>query len=280
MFRLASISKPLTALAAMSLLEEGKLDLDAPIQRYVPSFPQKRWPVTLRMLLSHQSGIRHYEGDEMSSTRHYGGVVDGLRIFAGDPLAHEPGTKYLYSSYGFNLAGAAVEAAAGMPYWQAVSRRVLQPSGAAALRPDHVYQLIPHRARGYLLGRDGSLQNCGLADTSYKLPGGGWMGSAESLVQVGEAVVDGRLLKPETMRLMWTPVPLKGGKSTGYALGWGVNRLGSEVFYEHSGGQQGTSTHWIVAPGLRAQVVVLANLESAPATEIARELLAELMEGK
>lgn len=275
-FRFASISKPLTAVAAMALVEQGRLDLDAPIQRYVPSFPAKPWPVTLRQLLSHQSGIRHYKGDEFASTRHYGSVREALAIFADDPLEHEPGTKYLYSTYGFNLAGAAVEAAAGMPYWQWTSQKVIQPAAAGSLRPDHVYQLIPYRVRGYLRSQEGVLMNCGLADTSNKLPGGGWVGTAESLLRVGTSLMQGKLLSPETLKLMWTPVPLKDGKATGYGLGWGVNRIGTETYYEHSGGQQGASTHWIVMPGRRIQVVVLANLESAPAADIARGILAEM----
>jgi CubicO group peptidase (beta-lactamase class C family) len=279
-FRFASLSKPLTSLTAMSLAEQGRLDLDAPVQRYLPSFPEKQWPVTTRMLLANQGGIRHYEGDEFASTRHYGGVAEALQIFSGEPLRYEPGTRYLYSTYGFNLAGAVVEAAAGVPYWQAVAQRVLQPSGAPSLRPDHVYQLIPHRVRGYLRAEDGALRNCALADTSNKLPGGGWVGTAESLIRVGAALLDGRLLKPESVRAMWTPVPLKDGKSTGYGLGWGANRMNGVSFHEHSGGQQGASTHWIIVPGKQIQVVVLANLEGAPAREIAQALLEELLRTK
>lgn len=276
-FRFASISKPLTAIAALVLVQQGRLDLDAPVQRYVPYFPEKQWPVTVRQLLSHQAGIRHYKGDEFASTRHYSSLREALAVFAADPLEHEPGTKYVYSTYGFNLAGAAVEAAAGMPYWQWTAQQVLLPAGADSLRPDHVYQLIPYRVRGYLRSPEGVLMNCGLADTSNKLPGGGWVGTAESLLRVGNALMEGKLLAPETLRAMWTPVPLKDGKSTGYGLGWGVNRLGAEIYYEHSGGQQGASTHWIVMPGKKVQVVVLANLESAPATDIARGILAELI---
>src|SRR5262245_53348773 len=99
MFRLASVSKPVTATAVMQLVERGKLDLDAPIQRYVPSFPEKRWPVTPRLLLAHLGGVRHYTEGEFGSTRRYQSATEALHIFKDDPLAHEPGTKFLYTSY-------------------------------------------------------------------------------------------------------------------------------------------------------------------------------------
>src|SRR5439155_19056924 len=102
-YRLGSISKPITAVAAMQLVERGKLDLDAAIQIYVPSFPKKPWPITVRQLLGHLSGIRHYRGNEIESTRHYASLVEGLAIFKDDPLLFEPGTKYSYTTYGYSL---------------------------------------------------------------------------------------------------------------------------------------------------------------------------------
>jgi CubicO group peptidase (beta-lactamase class C family) len=132
-FRLASISKTFTAVAAMSLVERGQLDLDAEVQQYV-SFPRKKWPITTRQLLSHQSGIRHYKGADFNSTQHYGGVMEALAIFASDPLEHQPGTKYLYSSYGFNLAGAVVERVARKSFVEYVREAVLVPLDAFFLK--------------------------------------------------------------------------------------------------------------------------------------------------
>lgn len=277
-FRLASISKPLTALAAMSLVESGKLDLDSPVQKYIPSFPEKPWPVTMRLLMSHQAGIRHYAGDEFNSVRHFAGVTQSIEIFSQDPLVHEPGTKYLYSTYGFNLAGAVVESASGEPYARFVQRAVLEPAGVTGIQPDDVFALIPFRVRGYAKRDDGSLRNCGLADTSNKLPGGGWLGTAESVARLGWALLEGHLIAGNTRVLMWAAVPMKSGKPSAYGLGWGINQIGNETYYEHSGGQQGTSTHWIVMPSRRISIAVLTNLESSPATGIARELLRIVVE--
>ncbi|WP_321477811.1 serine hydrolase domain-containing protein [uncultured Paludibaculum sp.] len=276
-FRLASLSKPFTAVAALKLVEAGKLDLDAEIQNYLPSFPRKQWPVTMRELLSHLSGIRAYEGDEISITRHYGDVIGGLEIFEKDPLLHEPGTKYFYSTYGFNVAGAVVQAISGMPFAAFVEENILRPSGAVTMRPDSVFDIIPNRARGYYLPADGKLQNCGLADTGYKLPGGGWVAAATDITQFARALMDEKLLNPETMHMMWSSNKLKDGSTNSYGLGWNNERHNGLRLATHSGGQQGTSTFLILCPERKISVVVLANLESAPVREIALELFDEMV---
>lgn len=280
MYRLASISKPFTAVAALMLVEQGKLVLDAPVQRYVPSFPEKPQPVSLRDLLSHQSGIRHYRADnsDMNSTTHYWSVQQALSMFAADPLEFEPGTKYLYTSYGFNLAGAAVENAAGKPFDTAVRDMILEPSGIRTMQPDDVYRVIPHRVRGYRVRRDGTLENCALADTSNKLPGGGWLATASDLVRFSQALMNGRLLKPATMEEMWTARKLKDGKQTGYGLGWVIAKRGSLRVVSHSGGQQGANTFLLLVPEKKIAIAILANLEGAGANDIADRLLDVLLE--
>jgi len=107
-YRLASVSKPITAVAVMQLAERGALDLDAPIQRYVPSFPSKRYPVTARQLLSHLAGVRHYKGDELESTRPYPSLTAALAMFKDDSLEHPPGARMTYTTHGYTLLGAAV----------------------------------------------------------------------------------------------------------------------------------------------------------------------------
>jgi len=109
-FRIGSVSKPLTAAGLALLYERRKVDLDAPVQRYVPSFPAKRYPITTRELAGHLAGIRHYQDDEFLLNRHFNTVRDGLTIFERDSLLFPPGTKYSYSSYGWNLIAAVIEA--------------------------------------------------------------------------------------------------------------------------------------------------------------------------
>lgn len=127
-YRLASISKPITAAAVMQLAERGKLDLDAPIQKYCPAFPQKQWPVTARLLLAHLSGVRHYKNDaEYESTRHYKSVAEGLEMFKDDPLGFEPGTMYGYTTHGYAVLGCAVEGASGISFRNMSARMYSNP---------------------------------------------------------------------------------------------------------------------------------------------------------
>ena len=177
--RLASITKPITATAVMQLVERGKMELDAPIQKYVPTFPQKQWPVTVRLLLGHLSGIRHYASDEeVASTRHYLNRVEPLKIFQDDPLKFEPGTQFSYTTYGFNLLGAAVEMVSGKPFEDYLRENIFEPAGMHSIGLDDGYAIIPHRSRGYELTADKQIRNCGLADTSNKVPGGGLISTA------------------------------------------------------------------------------------------------------
>ncbi len=276
-YRLASVSKTITAVTAMSLFEDGKLDLDSPVQRYVPSFPEKPWPLTSRELLGHLGGVRHYQHDEGNSTRHYASVTEGLAIFAADPLLFEPGTKFKYSSYGFNLLGAVLEGASGLAYPQVVHDRVLARAGMSETRPDDVEAIIPHRASGYVR-KNGAYQNSGLADTSYKIPSGGWVSTAPDMARFAMALFDDRLLRSDTRALMFTEQKTRAGVGTGYALGWDVWTHKGRRVVAHSGGQQRVSTLIYLEPDERLAVIFLCNLEDVKLEPIAMKLADQLLD--
>jgi serine beta-lactamase-like protein LACTB, mitochondrial len=203
-YRLASVSKPMTAAAVMKLVEEGRLDLDAPVSRYCPEFPEKPWPVTARQLLCHQGGVRSYRPDEQPSTRRFTSLADGLALFAGDTLAFEPGTAVLYSTYGYTLLGCAAAHAAGQAFVPLLQESVLEPAGMTSTRIDDVRELIPNRAQGYVRDMRGQLLNSALADMSYKVPGGGLCGTAPDVARFGTALLSGRLVRRETLERMLT----------------------------------------------------------------------------
>src|SRR5262249_32391362 len=136
-FRTGSIAKAMTAMAVMQLVEQGKIDLDAPIQKYCPAFPEKNSPLTVRHLLSHQNGIRHYKNRlEAASPEHYSSIVDSLKIFKDEPLLFEPGTKYSYTTYGYSVLGCAIEGATGMKYEEYMAKNIFQPAGMERTRVD------------------------------------------------------------------------------------------------------------------------------------------------
>jgi CubicO group peptidase (beta-lactamase class C family) len=273
-YRLGSISKPITAVAALQLAERGRLDLDAPVQTYVPSFPAKPWPITSRQLLGHLGGIRHYRSiEEVNSTRHYDDLLAPLEIFQNDPLVAEPGTKFSYTTYGYVLLGAVVERAAGVPFLDYLRENIFEPAGMKNIQADSVHAIIPHRARGYRLTRAGALENCELADTSNKIPGGGLSSTAMDLVRFALALKEGKLLKAATLEAMFSPQRLKDGSLTQYGLGWNLLDAAGLEHVLHGGGQQGVSTMLLMERRRPLVVAVMANLEGAPVGDLAMEIL-------
>jgi CubicO group peptidase (beta-lactamase class C family) len=275
LFRTGSIAKPLTAAAALTLVDSGKLDLDTSVRRYCPVFPEKPWTVTTRELLSHTSGIRNYQGTETDSTKHYSSMTDGFAIFANDPLLFEPGTKYSYATYNYTVAGCVIEGASGERYFDYLREHVLQPAGMTHTVVDDELTIVPHRARGYQL-RDGKLLNAGLMDSSYKIPGGGLVTTAEDVVRFAAALIDGKIVKPATATSMWTPtrVPaLENGDPSGYGLGLGAFTVQGQVHVSHTGGQQGASTDLYLIPDRRFVVAVLANRDNADPWAIVQRIL-------
>jgi CubicO group peptidase (beta-lactamase class C family) len=283
LYRLASISKPFTATAAMLLWQQHKLDLDAPVQRYCPAFPQKDDPVTTRQVLGHIGGIRHYKSEtqddpELGNTRHFDDTVQsGLKFFAADPLVARPGTAFHYSTQGFTLIACVIEGASGEKYVDFVRRNVLQPVGMLHTQPDDRFAIIPYRTRFYEKTKSGDVRNADFLDSSYKIAGGGWLSSADDMANFAVALLNDRLMQRSTRDLMWTSLKTSDGKQTEYALGWGTGKDLGLPDVGHGGGQQGTSTFILMVPERQAGVVVLINLESADASALATELMKILL---
>ena len=271
-YRIASISKSLTATAAMRLVEEDRLTLDAPVQKYCPGFPTKQWPITVRDVLTHQSGIRHYKNDDESiNTRHYTSISEALtQNFAKDPLLFEPGTKFGYTSYGYIVLGCVMEGASGMSYTTYMQRSIFALAGMTSTRVDDVFAVIPHRARGYSIDKDGKLQNSILLDISNKPPGSGINSSARDLGLFMVALYDGKLVTPATWNQMITPAKTRDGKATIYGYGWFVGGPISTYHRLREVGQggdvQGFANVLYAIPEKRFAVVVLSNGENEKAS--------------
>jgi CubicO group peptidase (beta-lactamase class C family) len=274
-FRTASISKALTAAAVGQLVEAGRLDLDAPVQRYVPSFPEKTaGVVTTRLLGGHLSGVRHYRDREFESDVQYGDVLDGLQIFSDDPLEFAPGEDYLYSSYGWNLISAVVQQASGERFLTYMRDRVLDPLEMTGTVAEHNDSILPFRGRQYQRGQDGRLLNAPGVNNSNKWAGGGYLSTASDLVQYGSAYLEPGFLEPETISLLWTSQRTASGEVTGYGIGWrtGVEEGRQEVW--HTGGAVGGSTILLIWPTEHIVVSILTNLEDAGPIAAAREIAA------
>jgi serine beta-lactamase-like protein LACTB, mitochondrial len=233
-FRIGTASTVLTSAAAGLLLEQGRLKLDDEIQRYVPEFPQKQWPVTLRQVMGHVAGIPNDGGDEgpLLSVR-CERPVDALPHFADQPLWFEPGTQFRYSSYGWILMSAAIEAAADEPFLRFMRKQVFEPLHMDDTRADSATESIPDRATFYF-PRFAADPRYGLhlmrpLDYSCYAGSSVFVSSPSDLVRFGMAINSGKLLQPATVQLLQTPQRLTSGKDsgkeTGYGLGWDLETV-------------------------------------------------------
>ncbi|MGE5082874.1 MAG: serine hydrolase domain-containing protein, partial [Acidobacteriota bacterium] len=212
LYRLASISKSLSATGAMKLVEKGNLELDDPVQKYCPVFPQKSGAITTRLVMGHLAGIRHYKSDsqndpEVGNTKHFDDPIQaGLDFFKNDPLLSEPGKQFHYSTQGYTLVGCVMQGASGAKYTEYMRQNVLLPAGMEHTVVDDRFAIIPYRTRFYQKTESGTVENADFLDSSYKIPGGGWLSSAADMARFEIATLSDKLLKPETRSLMWTPL--------------------------------------------------------------------------
>ena len=285
LFRIGSTSKSLTAVALVKLHQENRLDLDAPVQRYVPSFPDKGAPISARLLAGHLSGIRHYKLEETLSRpgqsapvdRHYDSVDDALSIFEDDPLVGPPGSKFSYSSFGYNLLGAVIENAAGKDYLAYMRDDVLLPLGLHDTIPDQNSDIVERRARFYTYtvganqwapGRPHALANAGYVDDSYKWASGGFLSSVDDLARFGSALLTpGTFLNSESLSLLFTSQKTSAGVETNYGMGFHIGRsVKGQRICEHGGGVVGGTVVFVIYPDDGLVVAIAVNLTSAPIT--------------
>ncbi|HWW61703.1 MAG TPA: serine hydrolase domain-containing protein [Thermoanaerobaculia bacterium] len=269
-YRLASVTKPMTAVAIMKLVEEGKIDLDAEIQTYVPSFPRKPWPITIRQLLGHLGGISHYRDN--AAEQHFRdpkSTREALAVFQDFDLVAEPGTRWSYTSYGYVLLGAAIEGASGKRYADAMRELVWAPLGMTATRMDDPRAMIPNRVRGYEL-RDGRLRNSEFVDVSSRFAAGGTRSTVDDLLRFVRGL--DKVLKPATIDLMWTSLQTKDGTPTQWGLGWDVSPIAGRFRVAHDGSQQETRTLLVYFPRARFAIALATNLEDANLDVFANKL--------
>lgn len=282
-FPLGSTSKTLTSLALGKLVEEKKLDLDAPIQRYVPYFPRKPYPLTPRLLAGHLSGLRDYDmqAGEYNSTRAFASVQEAIGIFKDDPLLFEPGTKYSYSAYNFVLLSGAIEGASGQDFLAYMKTQIFDPLGLTRTGPDRRPAEMPGLVTCYLAGFGGAPFLASPINVSNKWAAGGFVSTPAEMVRLGNALLQGKIVRPETLTLLTTPQKLKSGEDSGagYGMGWrsGSEKLplsGRELRAIHHGGTaNGAMSFFVLFPEADLVVSINANLLRQPFVDFSREAI-------
>jgi serine beta-lactamase-like protein LACTB, mitochondrial len=297
LFRTASVAKWLTATATMRLVESGRLDLDAPVQKYCPEFPPKPWPITSRELLTQMSGVRHNYGDNgekrdtpaeraalealiererATEYKRYTDVIKPLDTFKNDPLLFRPATAVHYTSLGYRILGCVLQGAGQTSYRELMKREIFEPAGMRSTTEDDALAIIPHRVQGYSRQSDGVLQRAPFRDVSENLPAGGYLSTAEDLVRFALAFSLGKLVSPAGRDLMVEHPKLLDGHPTpnpfgtpGYYYGMGimVDPGSAQPAWFHTGGQSGASALLFVFPRTGTVVAALANMDGAAVRE-------------
>ena len=262
--RLASLSKPVTATIIMGLVQEGRLSLDSSIRSYLPELPGAYQGVTIRYLLTHQSGARGYRNveDVAFSVTHYKTTREAIKAFADDPLLFVPGTKTEYSSYGFALLGAAAEAVTGRAF-QDLSADFFSRREITEFSLDDPLALVSNRVRGYRMDDKGKLWNARAYDISIRYPSGGFVASAEDYLRFVMSVSSGRVVASEIVREMWRAQKLSDGSATPFGLGWGVGEFRGNRMVGHNGLLPGSTTFLRFFPDAGVGVVLACNAEGA-----------------
>jgi len=260
-FRIGSISKSLTSAALVKLVSEGKLDIDVPIERYVPSYPKKKYSVTTRHLATHLSGIRHYDDKnpaDLVRFEHYPSATAATSIFVNDTLLFEPGSRYLYSSLGWNLIGAVIESVTGEPYLKYMSRNIWRPLKMAHTCGDDSDSVIADVSKlysptGEALPRD---------DVSYKYPSGGLLSTAEDLVKYANELLHPKILNAKAVSGLFETHHTTGGENINYGLGWNISkdRNGHRMWF-HAGNLPGGSAYLVIYPDDDLILAFLANTQ-------------------
>lgn len=262
-YRLASNTKSMTAVAILQLVEQGKVDLDAEVQKYIPYFPKKKWPVTVRQLLGHLGGISHYRNyDVEGHIKEHKDTKDALAIFADFDLVAEPGTKYNYSSYGYNLLGAVIEGAAKQSYGDYLRENLWEPLGMSATYMDDPNEILPNRVRGYRL-IDGEVKNSEFVDISSRFAAGGTRSTVVDLLKYAKGLSTEKVLTKESIDLMYTSMATKDGHSIDYSMGWVATPLNGRFHVYHTGGQPETRTLLVNFPKENFYIALAYNLEGA-----------------
>ncbi|MFZ6053060.1 serine hydrolase domain-containing protein [Halocola ammonii] len=259
-FRIASISKSLTSVALAKMVERDEIDLDKNVRHYLPDFPEKEFPITVRQLAASTSGIRHYTADDPTiNSTHYPTVSASLERFQDDELLFEPGTDYLYSSFGWVLLSAVMEKASGNSFFEIMEKTWSELGMENTAfdypnnQPENVTKFYIHdKKQGRVLAPEDN--------RSFMYAGGGYLSTAEDLVKLGNALLTKDYLSEETVDQLFESQQLADGSETHYGLGWetGESRLGTPIVY-HGGSMSSARGHLVIYPDEKLVFAFLSN---------------------
>lgn len=277
-FRIGSVTKQFTAIAILQLTEQGKINLQDEITRFIPDFPTQGHKITIEHLLTHTSGIQSYTG-----MKDFGKIlstdmtpVQLIDVFKNEPMRFEPGTKFEYNNSGYILLGHIIEIISGRSYGDYIEENIFKPIGMINSHYANPARIIKNRVGLYSQGPEGYMNTPYLSMT-IPYAAGSILSTVEDLYKWHQAVVNGKVVKKETLQLAFNPYRLNDGTTIEYGFGWGLGFIQGSRTIEHGGAIHGAKSMTIYNPEHDVYVAVLANCDCIETEDIAARLAAFAM---
>ncbi len=281
-YRIASITKQFTASAILQLVEQGRVDLDADINKYIPEFHTRGVRITIRQLLNHTSGVQNITDLPALEPKMRLDLTDAetLAIFQDEPLNFEPGTNFLYNNSGFYILAMVIERVSGQSITDYLQRALFEPLGLRSTSVCDERRVVSHRAHGYIVEK-GQLLNPPFISHDLPKGGGNLCSTARDLVLWAQALAGGTVVSPQSYALMTTPGKLTDGRAIGYGLGLFLSEFGGQPEIFHGGDFSSFTSFLAWYPAHDVAIAVLQNSQSAPAFDgfLARRLVHRLLDG-
>ncbi len=277
-FAVGSVTKQFTCACVLLLAEDGKLSIDDKVAKYEPSLT-RAGDITLYDLMTHLSGYPDFYPLDFVDRRLTKPILTEalLAEYAGAKLDFEPGARWSYSNTGYTLLGHVVAKVSGKPFGQFLKERILLPLGMthSAFEPGPDVKGL---TKGYTSFALGPLEPAEPEADGWLYAAGGLWASTPDLARWDLALMEGRVLKPDSYRLMTTPRALKNGHTTGYGCGLSIHQVDGETILTHGGAVSGFLAVNAMVPRTKSAVILLTNTEHLPADSLHSTILRLLLE--
>jgi D-alanyl-D-alanine carboxypeptidase len=277
-YYVGSITKPFTAAAILRLADQGLLDLDHEVSRYLPELDSSDAPISLRHLLNHTSGMAGPQqvAQKFLNRRHLEFTREELiQLVRGEPRVSRPGEQMAYNNLGYVLLGIVVERVSGRTYEDFLTDQLLGGDGRSIALCDS-RRVIPDRARGYEI-RDGAVFNHEPVNASLLFAAGGICATARDVAIGLRSLLGGEVLSSGALQQMTSRGRLENGSELTYGYGIFVEQLEGQRRLHHGGVANGFAGHAAHYPDEDLTVVVLSNTRSMEAQRLEAEITRRLL---
>lgn len=272
-FRIASISKSITAVALAKMVEDNLINLDESIYTYLPDYPKKAYDFSVRQLAGNIAGIRHYKNTNEYALNKKMSISEGLSIFKKDSLLFKPGSQYHYSTFGFVLLSEIIQKVANKPFDTLINDSIFKPLNMEQSLMEITGDSVLNKTQFF---KKTLLKKAVLSkpvSNEYKVAGGGFLSTSEDIVKFGNELIFSKILSKKTIEEISTTQRLISGEKTGYGIGFSIEKTknGSPKIF-HTGGGVGASTILLIYPEEELVISVLTNLTGVSMSDFGREL--------